>query len=183
MLVATEPKEALKTQHWTQLALPQIFVAYPGVERLEMEARAEHEAIIEIIRDVIDGFSDILKAVYWEDLTEAGNINMQIIRDISNSELGLCYFSEPTAEGQFQENANVLFEAGMMQALVNFPSTRLRAWIPVREKESTSIPFDIASERILLVDRTDGKLDKTSFADALRQRVATLIKNAKHEND
>lgn len=91
--------------------------------------------------------------------------------------LGLCYFSEPTTEGQFQDNANVLFEAGMMQALANSPSTRLRAWIPVREKASTSIPFYIASERILLVDPADGKLDKTSFADALRQRMATLIEN------
>jgi len=108
---------------------------------------------------------------------------MQVIRDIGNSELGLCYFSEPTTEGQFQDNPNVLFEAGMMQALANSPSTRLRAWIPVREKESPSIPFDIASERILSVDRADGKLDKTSFADALRKRVATLIENAKHEND
>jgi len=71
----------------------------------------------------------------------------------------------------------------MMQALANSPSIRPRARIPVREKESTSIPFDIASERILLVDRADGKLDKTSFADTLRQRVATLVENTKHEND
>ncbi len=90
-------EKALKTQHWTQLALPQIFIAYPGGgEQFEKEAQTEHAAIIKTIRGVIDEFADILKAVYWEDITDAGNINMQVIRDISNSELGLCYFSEPT---------------------------------------------------------------------------------------
>ncbi len=71
----------------------------------------------------------------------------------------------------------------MMQALANSPSTRLRAWVPVREKDSTSIPFDIAAERILLVDRADGKLDETSFADALRERVFTLVQNTKSKDD
>ena len=169
---------ALKTQSWTRLALPQLFVAYSGVERLETEARAEHEAVIETIREVIGQFSGILKAVYWEDATEAGNIANQVIRDIGNSEFGICYFSEPTKDGQFQDNANVLFEAGMMQALTNSTGAHLKAWIPIREKESTSIPFDIASERLLLVDREDGKLDKTSFAEALRLRVAAFLESS-----
>ena len=169
---------ALKTQSWTRLALPQLFVAYSGVERLETEARAEHETIIETIREVIGQFSGILKAVYWEDATEAGNIANQVIRDIGNSEFGICYFSEPTKDGQFQDNANVLFEAGMMQALTNSTGAHLKAWIPIREKESTSIPFDIASERLLLVDREDGKLDKTSFAEALRLRVAAFLESS-----
>ena len=176
-------EEALAKQSWTRLALPQVFVAYPGVKkRLEMEAQAEHKAVIETIRDVVGEFKGILSAVYWEDITEAGNITNQVIRDIGNSDFGLCYFSEPTTQGQFQDNANVLFEAGMMQALANSPSAQLQAWIPVREKESTSIPFDIAAERILLVDRADGMLDKTSFSDALRHRVISLIETPKSKN-
>ncbi len=171
-------EESLKTQSWTRLALPQLFVAYPGVERLEEEARAEHEAVIETIREVIDKFTGKLQAVYWQDSTEAGNITDQVIRDIGNSEFGICYFSEPTGQGEFHDNANVLFEAGMMQALANSPSAQLKAWLPVREKESASIPFDIASERILLIDRTDKKLDKTSFAEALRQRVNSFLETS-----
>lgn len=169
--------EALKTESWTRLALPQMFVAYPGVERLEMEARTEHQAVIETIRDVIGKFSDIVSAVYWEDITEAGNITEQVISSINNSEFGLCYFSEPTTDGHFQDNANVLFEAGMMQALANSPNALLRAWIPVREKDSPKIPFDIATERLLAVDRVDGKLNKEAFEDALRQRMLALIEN------
>jgi hypothetical protein len=174
--------DALQTQNWTRLALPQMFVAYSGVGRLEGEARAEHEAVIETIRDVVGEFTGILNAVYWEDITEAGNITNQVIRDIGDSDFGLCYFSEPTAPGQYQDNANVLFEAGMMQALANSPSAQLKAWIPIREKESESIPFDIASERILIVDRVDGKLDKASFAEALRERVNTFLETGKSKN-
>ena len=116
---------------------------------------------------------------YWEDSTEAGNITMQIIRDIGNSDFGLCYFSEPTAQGRFEDNANVLFEAGMMQALANSHSALLRAWIPIREKESASIPFDIASERILLVDRANGIFENNIFEEALRQRMNTLLETPK----
>jgi hypothetical protein len=168
-------EHALKTGSWTRLALPQIFIAYPSGKQLEKEAYAEHQAVIAIIRDVVGEFADTLAAIYWEDITEAGNIDEQVIRDISHSDFGLCYFSEPTIEESFQDNANVLFEAGMMQALANAPNALLRAWIPVREKESTSIPFDIASERILWVNRTNGMLDKTEFAEALRQRLVALI--------
>ncbi len=173
-------EEALKTESWTPLALPQMFVAYPGVERIEKGTRTEqHEAVIATIRKVVDEFADTMKAVYWEDITDAGNITKQVIRDIGNSDFGLCYFSEPKNGGSFQDNANVLFEAGMMQALANSPNSLLRAWIPVREKESASIPFDIASERILLVDRADGTLDRETFAEALRERLIALIETLK----
>ncbi len=172
-------EESLKTERWTRLALPQLFFAYPGVERLEMEVREEHEAVIGTIRNVVGQFTDMLTAIFWEDIAEAGNITEQVIREISNSDFGLCYFSEPTTEGHFQDNANVLCEAGMMQALTNSPSALLRAWIPVREKESTSIPFDIASERILLVAREDRTLDEVNFAKELRQRLSALVETLK----
>ena len=168
-------EQALKTGSWTRLALPQMFVAYPGDERLDPGARDEHKAIIATIREVVREFEDRLTAVFWEDKTEAGNINEQVIRDICNSDFGLCYFSEPAKQGQYQDNANVLFEAGMMQALAFSPNALLQAWIPVREKESPDIPFDIAAERMLWVHRVDGKLDEAAFADALRQRVNDIV--------
>lgn len=172
-------EEALTTQDWKRLALPQIFVAYPGVERLDLETRAKHEEIIEAIRNVLGEFENMLKAVFWEDITEAGNISTQVIRDIGNSDFGLCYFSEPISQMQFKDNENVLFEAGMMQALANSPSALLRAWIPIREKESGNIPFDIASERILLVDRDNEKFKNDIFKEELKQRINALLETSR----
>lgn len=174
-------EEALSTQDWKRLALPQLFVAHAGTERLEEDMRAEHEVVIETIRGVVGEFANRLNAVYWEDITEAGDINHQVIRDIGTSDFGLCYFSEPTGKGTYQDNANVLFEAGMMQALANSRSALLRAWIPVREKESGSIPFDIAAERMLFPDRADGVLDKESFAKELKGRVTALLERLADE--
>ncbi len=168
-------EESLRRESWMRLALPQMFIAYAGAERLEKEQRAGHKSVIETIRDVVDEFAGLITPVFWEDVNDAGNITEQVIRDISNSEFGLCYFSEPSAEGEFMDNSNVLFEAGMMQALANSPSALLKAWLPVREKESEDIPFDIAAERILKVARDKGKLNKSRFADDLRKRLRTLI--------
>lgn len=168
-------EQALRAGSWTRLALPQMFVAYPGDERLDPGTRDEHEVVIAAIRKVVGGFAGSLTAIFWEDKTEAGNINEQVIRDICNSDFGLCYFSEPAKQGQYQDNANVLFEAGMMQALAFSPNALLRAWIPVRENASPDIPFDIAAERMLWVNRVDGKLDEAAFAEALRRRVKELV--------
>ena len=136
-------EKSLKTDGWMNLALPQIFVAYPGTEyqETETEAEAEHKAVINTIRNVVDKFKDIITPIFWEDVTDTGNINEQVIRDISNSAFGLCYFSEPIAGGKFRDNANVLFEAGMMQALSNSPNSLLKAWIPIRERESAENSF------------------------------------------
>lgn len=141
--------QALKSGSWTRLALAQMFVACPGIERLEAGMRAEHEATMTIMREVVGEYADTLTADFWEDVTEPGNIIEQVIRGICNSDYELCYFSEPNA--------------------------LLRAWIPVRERASAGIPSDIAAERILMVDRKDGALEKAAFAEALRQRVHALV--------
>ena len=166
---------ALESHTWTRLALPQMFIAYPGYARLDAQAQAAHKAVIDTIMAVVKEYESMLKPVPWEGVAEAGNITAQVIRDIRNAEYGLCYFSEPIADGRYQDNANVLFEAGMMQALANDPNPMLRGWIPIRERECEGLPFDIAAERMLLVDRVDGVLDSAAFAAALRQRLDALV--------
>ena len=172
-------EEALNTESWARLALPKLFVAYPGHERVPEERRDEHKAVIESIQGVLDEFKDVLKPVYWEDNFTAGSIPDKLFSDITSSEFGVCYLSEPDAPGGFVDNANVLFEAGMMQALTNTPSP-FKAWIPVREKETKSLPFDIVSENILFVDRTDDNLD--AFANELRSRVSELFDTLEHRD-
>ncbi len=169
-------EQSHKQESWARLALPQIFVAYSGIERLKVDVQADHKEAIKAIRDVMDEFKDKLKVVFWEDMMDAGNINSQLISEISCSDYGLSYLSEPVERGKFQDNSNVLFEAGMMQALTNSASAQPKAWIPIREKESPDIPFDIAAERILVVERTDdGVFNKGDFIKSLRARVNTLI--------
>lgn len=169
-------EESRQRESWTRLSLPQIFVAYPGTERLEGKVETSHEEIIDTLRTVVDEFKDKLRIVFWEDITEAGSISAQVIGEITGSDFGIAYFSEPVKDGAFQDNPNVLFEAGMMQAFSNATGTLFKGWIPIREKESTTIPFDISNERILWVDRTDeGALDPEAFAANLRSWIRTLI--------
>lgn len=170
---------SLTGESWTRLALPKIFVAYPGGGGLEGEVLAEHRRVLGIIRQVIEKFGDLLTAVFWEDINESGNITEQVITEITSSEFGLCYFSEPS-EGSYADNANVLFEAGMMQALTNSPGSLLRAWLPIRENDSGALPFDVAGERMLKVQRdAEGGLDDKAFADALRERLLALLEELK----
>ena len=167
-------EKALSGEEWARLELPRMFVAYAGGGRLDEATREEHEAVIQSMRKVVGGFEDALEVTYWEDVTEAGNINDQVIRDISGADFGLCYLSQPKGKGRFEDNANVLFEAGMMQALTKSPSALLKGWIPIRE-DAEGVPFDIASERLLLVDRKEGQLDKEAFMGALRKRLESLV--------
>ena len=159
-------------------------MAYPGTERLKDEARAAHTAVIDTIREVVIGFDGCVEPDYWEDITEAGNINAQVIEKIRSSDFGLCYFSEPVngGESQFADNPNVLFEAGMMQALNNSPGARLGGWMPVRENASAGVPFDIAAERIVIVPGAeDNSLDKVEFSKRLRLHVENLVGDQKRK--
>lgn len=82
-------EEALKKESWTRLALPQLFVAYSGTEKLEIEEQDRHKVVIDAILGVIKEFEGILSIVDWAEVSESGNINEQVIYDITNSEFGL----------------------------------------------------------------------------------------------
>lgn len=171
-------KNALEAEQWTRLALPRMFIAYPGTERLKEEARSDHEAVIDAIRGALDEFSGKIEPIFWSDVTDSGNINLHVIESICNSDFGLCYLSEPVKGDKikFSDNPNVLFEAGMMQALRQSPAARLEGWIPVREKASPPMPFDIAAERTVCVPRREGgRLDKDAFSGELRRQMKSLV--------
>lgn len=175
-IVIEQLRNALDNEAWTRLALPRMFVAFSGGTGLKGEVEQNHEAIIKTIREVVDEFSSVLEAVFWDESAESGNITAQVIREIGLAEYGICYFSEPETQGEYayRDNANVLFEAGMMQALQSSPTALLRGWIPIREDASPDLPFDIASERILIVERSD---DATcnNLALTLKGRIEKLL--------
>ena len=89
---------------------PSVFFAY--------SSRADNSVVAEVNRILADQFGH-LDVQSWENLSKPGQISSEVVEAIRSSHYGLCYFSEPSAnpEFEYQDNANVLFEAGMMHVL------------------------------------------------------------------
>lgn len=169
-----ELTDVLQRARFPKLAKPGLFLAYSGVS---------DQRVTTIIQEVLDQYSDKLEIKDWGSVHEAGNITVQIARDITRSKFGICYLSQPSPDGthRYVDNPNVVFEAGMLHALTN--STRTGddsggpgGWIPIREKDSPPAPFDFSNERIVVVPRRDsGELNEARFRDLLQQRVNALL--------
>lgn len=163
-------KSILADARFPRLARPQLFLAFSG--------RADDE-VVGIIEQVLSEFSDVLRAVHWNRIEESGSITLRLIQEITKSRFGICYFSEPVIDspGRFDDNPNVLFEAGMLHSLTNSPVATPSGWIPIREARSPRIPFDFASERILVIDRNShGEIMEERFRAHLRNRVRGLLR-------
>ena len=165
-------RSALKQESWSPLTKPQIFVA--------SSHRADDE-VIATINSVLDEFEDSLQSYDWKESSTSGDITRETLKQVKASRFGLCYFSEPAedAEGEFkyQDNANVVFEAGMFQSLTNPAATDDPiGWIPVREPKSPPPPFDFAQQRMLVIPRlTDNKLNREQLRTELKARIEKLL--------
>ena len=138
------------------LGKPKIFVAYPS--------RCEKD-VIEYIKEYSEKYENIFDFKFWDSETKPGNIDISILDMIKESKYGIAYFSEKRKiddNTEYIDNLNVIFEAGMFHALKNDDdkSSLIEEWIPIREESSKEPPcFDIAHERIFLVDRfNDGQI-------------------------
>ena len=138
------------------------------------------QGVILAIKSVIEqDFREKLDLVYWRDMNYSGNINTQLLKELSKCRFGICYFSEKSQESSenilYQDNPNVIFEAGMLHGRsdnnTNFPAT----WIPIREQCSVSAPFDLSSERTIIVRRNGGAVLEGELKKSLRERVNTMI--------
>jgi hypothetical protein len=92
--------------------------------------------------------------------------------------LSECADNPGPEELPYRDNPNVLFEAGMLQALTNAPSAEPVGWIPVREdvRFSGPPPFDVAGERLVVVPRSNpGSFNEDSFDVSLRNAVRALV--------
>jgi hypothetical protein len=146
---------------------PSIFLAYPG--KFDKE-------VLGVIEEVLHEVLPWVRKIDWQEIDKTGNITQQIISGITEATYGIVYFSEITEEGHFQDNANVLFEAGMFHALANKPDKEPKKWIPIRE-DGSPIPFNFASERMIVVKRDcSGKISRQSFANELTKKLSSMIK-------
>lgn len=164
---------ALNEESWPPLTKPKIFVASSG------EA---DDTVMGTIRSVLNEFSDQLDVHYWKDSSTSGNINWEILQQVKESQFGLCYFSEPVddpkGEYTYQDNINVVFEAGMFQSQTNPNVTDdPTGWIPIREQPSPPPPFDFAQQRMIIVERlADGDPNIDKLEGSLKDRIENLLR-------
>ena len=168
-------RDLLAAAEFPRLAKPHFFIAYPD----KADRRVKY-----IIDDVLDELSDRLEFTDWAEIHESGNVPSQIATEISRSRFGICYFSQPRVGTDqsvplFEDNPNVLFEAGMLHARTSVTGEARgepSGWIPIREVSSPPKPFDFQSERILEVPRTrNGELKEEVLHETLRSWIENLI--------
>jgi hypothetical protein len=165
--------QMLVAAKFPRLAKPHFFVA---------SSKRADPAVTGILTDVLDGFSDKLEFTDWAEMTAAGNISLQIGEEIGRSRFGICYFSEPTADGahQWDDNKNVVFEAGMLHERTRSHAEQNQGeptgWIPIREQDSPPAPFDFSGERILQVPRTQSRVNEQRFRELLTRRIDSLLR-------
>ncbi len=165
---------ALNEESWPPLTKPKIFVASSG--------KAD-DTVMGTIRSVLDEFSDQLDVHYWKESSASGNVNWEILKQVRESQFGLCYFSEPVDDPRgkytYQDNMNVVFEAGMFQSQTNPAVTdEPVGWIPIREPEPLSPPppFDFAQQRMIIVERLAEKPNLDKLRGNLRDRINDLLR-------
>lgn len=152
---------------------PALFLAY--------SERAPQDSL-EIIQKVLDQYKDHVKKTDWKALHTPGEISQQIVDQIVNAKYGICYFSETVSSSRgkkklkYEDNPNVLFEAGMLNISTDSEKGIGTGWIPIREKDSPGIPFDIISQRRIIVPRdSSGNIDKKEFEKMLTLQLDKLI--------
>lgn len=171
-----ELRESLESARFPKLARPHFFIA--------SSSRADR-AVVQVIDEVMHRYSDRLDFTDWKRMNESGNISAQIAREIARSKFGICYLSEEAdarldRSPRFVDNANVVFEAGMLHALTSAneaaDGSEPAGWIPIRELDSPPAPFDFAAERTVYVPRWEtGELNDSRFRDLLAARVQKLL--------
>lgn len=155
------------TRRWNPIRKPKLFVAYSE------DADGD---VVETMRKVVTQHDDH-EVVFWKQQKESGDIYLRVQKWLRESRVVVCYLSEPTEEGLYGDNANVLVEAGIAQGLSS-------AWqdveiVIIREDSSRpeEIPFDLRGHDVLKVPRNGkGKLLKNEFKKRLGERL-TLASN------
>jgi hypothetical protein len=151
-----------------QMSKAQVFLSY---------ADKADNRVIGLVIEEIGKLRDSPTIVKWRDIEASGQITTQIDDAINASRFGVCYLSEPGGQDGFQDNANVLIEAGMFhEREVSQGGT---ICLLIRERNSPPSPFDIANQRILYVPRENGVLNPELFKAELEGRLAWLMQNAR----
>lgn len=162
----------LRTAKFPRLTKPNLFLA---------SADDADSHVLGILKGVLATFDAKVTVFDWQEIADSGAITSQIADRIVRSRYGVTYFSEPAPPGsrhRYADNPNVIFEAGMLHALINAPDAPPSGWIPVREDDSPPAPFDFADQRIERVPRdADGQVLEERFRTQMQKRIAALLRD------
>ncbi len=159
--------------------LSSIEVKYGPIPLFLASSDRAKDDVIATIRSIISEYGDKFKLLFWKSSEESGDINRQIIKELHSSKLSICYLSEPSKENnKYNDNPNVVFETGFLQACTYSEAGNSSAWIPIREKRSPPPPFDLRGERIVYVERNDDfKLNTEALKQTLRERIEKILES------
>lgn len=154
-----------------RLRKPSLFIASPCTA---------DEELMGLIVEIANKYSEKVEIINWKNIKDSGSIHIQILEAIKNASFGICYFSERVSgsscdKNVYKDNPNVLFEAGMLHALTSDDLATPSAWIPIREETTETVPFDLSSERILVVPRENGVLNCDKFGGELKKRIKNIL--------
>ena len=162
----------LGTAKFPRLTKPNLFLA---------SADNADSQVLGILKGVLAEFDSKVSVFDWHEIADSGAITSQIADRIVRSRYGICYFSEPDPSGVehgYVDNPNVIFEAGMLHALINAPDSPPSGWIPVREEDSPPAPFDFADQRIEKVPRDpDGQVIAERLRAQMHRRIVALLRD------
>jgi len=168
--VIADISTSLKKGVFPKLTKPKVFIA---------SANKGCQDVIEVLMAVLAEFSDQVDVIHWKNMRASGNVNQQLVKEITSSQYGICYFSEPDdSNGKFhyKDNSNVVFEAGMFHGRVDSSGREVNCWLPLREKDSPHAPFDLAAERTVVIQRDeDGFLETDTLKSLLTSHLEALV--------
>lgn len=142
------------------------------------------EDITAAMDEVLSKFDDHVFVEPWHRMHQPGNINLQLVEKIGKAQYGVCYMSEEVEPEQrpangdhrFKDNPNVLVEAGMLHVVTATDALSGTGWIPIREKDSPEVPFDLGNQRMVLVERdADGEANIEEFRKDLTAKIESLL--------
>jgi hypothetical protein len=140
------------------------------------------EEIWKAVDAVTQKYNSRFEIIKWDEKTTPGNIMEQIYEDAVHTALAICLVSEKISpkrkKPSASDNVNVIFEAGVFQALVESLGSVCKACLVIREDEKiASQPFfDIAQQRICIIDRDDkNKFISNSFCKKLEDMMEESI--------
>ncbi|MEM8721252.1 MAG: TIR domain-containing protein [Cyanobacteria bacterium P01_G01_bin.39] len=137
--------------------------------------RAENDVIGEI-RQLFNDFEDC-ELEFWKTDFGTGIINLDLLNIIKSCSHGIFYVSQPVAnseaEQKYDDNQNVLIEAGMMSS----KSNKFENIIIIREENSIAdLPFDLKPIKTIYVPRdAKDRLNKESFIEDLKTLIERML--------